>query len=183
MGAGGGWAALAQGVTDIGKTVAAGVASKIQWKRTKRMMKNRHQWEVDDLRAAGLNPILSATKGPPSMGSPALMQIPAGGSVTAAYRAGKLWEAELDLLRAQATATRAGAGKATAETRNILSDPKRALFRTLVEPMLNTAQRKEIFKRLELSVEDIKARPGARDLWNEMQERWKTMPKGSAFKP
>lgn len=35
---------------------------------TKEMMKNRHQWEVNDLKAAGLNPILSA-HGTPSMGS------------------------------------------------------------------------------------------------------------------
>lgn len=35
---------------------------------TEKMMQNKHQWEVDDLRAAGLNPILSATKGPPAIG-------------------------------------------------------------------------------------------------------------------
>lgn len=43
--------------------------SKLQWSRTKRMMQNRHQWEVRDLRKAGLNPILSAGAAP-SMGSP-----------------------------------------------------------------------------------------------------------------
>lgn len=31
-----------------------------QFEYNKQMMQNRHQWEVDDLRAAGLNPILSA---------------------------------------------------------------------------------------------------------------------------
>lgn len=42
---------------------------------TKKMMKSRHQWEVGDLRKAGLNPILSAG-GTPSMGSSAMAQIP-----------------------------------------------------------------------------------------------------------
>lgn len=40
---------------------------------TMHMMKNRHSWEVDDLRKAGLNPILS-THGAPSMGSSAMAQ-------------------------------------------------------------------------------------------------------------
>ena len=34
---------------------------------TKEQLQNRHQWEVKDLRAAGLNPILSA-HGTPSIG-------------------------------------------------------------------------------------------------------------------
>lgn len=33
------------------------------YKRQKEMMKHAHQWEVEDLRKAGLNPILSATGG------------------------------------------------------------------------------------------------------------------------
>lgn len=38
---------------------------------TKEQLQNRHQWEVADLRAAGLNPILSAMKGAPSIGGSA----------------------------------------------------------------------------------------------------------------
>jgi len=56
----------------LGATVGEGVGhykSKLAWSRTKRMMQNRHQWEVNDLRAAGLNPILSAGAAP-SMGTP-----------------------------------------------------------------------------------------------------------------
>ena len=38
---------------------------------TREQLQNRHQWEVNDLRAAGLNPILSAMKGAPSIGGSA----------------------------------------------------------------------------------------------------------------
>jgi len=38
---------------------------------TKEQLQNRHQWEVNDLRAAGLNPILSAMRGAPSIGGSA----------------------------------------------------------------------------------------------------------------
>lgn len=48
---------------------------------TREMMQSRHQWETADLRAAGLNPILSAG-GTPSMGSPT--SIPETGEVDAA---------------------------------------------------------------------------------------------------
>lgn len=43
-------------------------AAAQSYKQTKEMMQNRHQWEVADLRAAGLNPTLSAG-GTPSMGN------------------------------------------------------------------------------------------------------------------
>ena len=38
---------------------------------TREQLQNRHQWEVADLRAAGLNPILSAMRGAPSIGGSA----------------------------------------------------------------------------------------------------------------
>lgn len=41
----------------------ASVAFDKQAKFTREIMQNRHQWEVDDLKAAGLNPILSANNG------------------------------------------------------------------------------------------------------------------------
>ncbi len=107
----GGWGAIAQGVTDIGKTVAAGVASKIAWKRTKRILKNRHQWEVADLIAAGLNPILSATKGPGGISGVGPQNIPGGGPIGTTALAGMKLKSELLLLDRQAEALSATAAE------------------------------------------------------------------------
>lgn len=46
---------------------AAAREAELSRQFTREQMQNRHQWEVNDLRAAGLNPILSAG-GTPSMG-------------------------------------------------------------------------------------------------------------------
>jgi hypothetical protein len=52
-----GWAEAASAVGNLGSSA---LASFVNWKHQKEVMKNRHQWEVEDLRKAGLNPILSA---------------------------------------------------------------------------------------------------------------------------
>lgn len=49
----------------------AAASQEQAWRNTKVMMKNRHQWEVEDLIAAGLNPILSAHTAPSMGPSPA----------------------------------------------------------------------------------------------------------------
>lgn len=48
------------GVANFGSSA---LSSYVSWKHQKEVMKNRHQWEVEDMRKAGLNPILSATGG------------------------------------------------------------------------------------------------------------------------
>lgn len=54
------WAEAIGGVANIGSSA---LSAYFGWKHQKEVMQNRHQWEVDDLRKAGLNPILSAIGG------------------------------------------------------------------------------------------------------------------------
>jgi len=54
-----GWAALAQGVTDVGKTVAGAVGAQMQRKWQEHMRNTTYQAMVKDLRKAGLNPALA----------------------------------------------------------------------------------------------------------------------------
>jgi uncharacterized protein (DUF4415 family) len=52
-----GWSDAFSAVGNLGSSA---LASYVNWKHQKEVMQNRHQWEVEDLRKAGLNPILSA---------------------------------------------------------------------------------------------------------------------------
>ena len=51
------WAEAIGGAANLGSSA---VSAYFGWKHQKEAMQNRHQWEVEDLRKAGLNPILSA---------------------------------------------------------------------------------------------------------------------------
>jgi len=68
---------------------------------TKEQLQNRHQWEVQDLKKAGLNPVLSA-QGVPSIGgsAAAAQQNPIGNAVSSALSAARA-KKELKLLDAQ----------------------------------------------------------------------------------
>ncbi len=97
-------------------------ASKTQWSRTKRMMQKRHQWEVSDLRKAGLNPILSAG-GAPSMGMASLankpdqMKMETAGLTSRQNKAQRnLMKTQRSTLGSQADLNMAGAAKHRADT-------------------------------------------------------------------
>lgn len=111
---------------------------------TKEQLQNRHQWEVADLKAAGLNPILSALKGAPSIGGSAQPSTGAGVAGDAATltnsssqaRAIKLAEdklqAEIDLLKANSYNARQQ-GKNAGATGDI-KGPLAAMASSLVSP-------------------------------------------------
>ena len=90
---------------------------------TERQLKNKHTWQVADLRKAGLNPILSATNGAPIGGSSAASSSGniAGSAASLLSSAAQTrqqdlnaekLEAEINLLNSQST-------KARAEARNV----------------------------------------------------------------
>lgn len=60
------WAEAIGGAANLGSSA---VSAYFSWKHQKEVMQNRHQWEVADMRKAGLNPILSATGGSGASGN------------------------------------------------------------------------------------------------------------------
>lgn len=75
------WTALAVGLASGLASGAMGMASARQQQHaTEEAYRKRHQWQVADLRSAGLNPVLSATQGAGSVGSMATGQTPDVGS-------------------------------------------------------------------------------------------------------
>lgn len=60
------WAEAIGGAANLGSSA---LSAYFGWKHQKEVMQNRHQWEVADMRKAGLNPILSATGGSGASGN------------------------------------------------------------------------------------------------------------------
>ena len=71
-----GWAARAKVGGDLASSALGLYSSSKAWRRQREAAQNAHQWEVADLRKAGLNPILSATGG--SGASAGSASVPAG---------------------------------------------------------------------------------------------------------
>lgn len=73
-----GWSQAASAFGNLGSSA---LASYVNWKHQKEVMKNRHQWEVEDLRKAGLNPILSAGGQGTSGNAPIVEPVDVAGAV------------------------------------------------------------------------------------------------------
>lgn len=85
------------GASGIGGTMLSSARS---YKYTKKIMQNRHQWETGDLRAAGLNPILSAggsAGGTPSIAAPHPGQVDVSG-IASKLSASKVAKAQVENL-------------------------------------------------------------------------------------
>lgn len=130
---------IASGIGAVGGLLGSGVDDERDFASaqaaaanafTEKQLKNRHQWEVEDLRKAGLNPILSAMKGAPSIGGSAqAVATPSSGSEFANYASSaaaanqqrlntEKLKSEIDLLEANATAAKTQGVKNLAEAKN-----------------------------------------------------------------
>ena len=60
---------LSDAIGGIANLGSSAFSAYFSWKHQKEAMQNRHQWEVADMRKAGLNPILSGTGGSGASGN------------------------------------------------------------------------------------------------------------------
>lgn len=103
---------------------------------TTEQMKNKHQWESEDLKKAGLNRILT-TNSTGGMGSSAQATAGNVGADVGKNIGGAAQAlAQLDLTKAQTASTNAGTAKAITETAGIAADNK---LRTVKGNLVDTA--------------------------------------------
>lgn len=118
------WASLAGGVANL---TGSAVSSYFSWKHQKEVMKNRHQWEVEDLRKAGLNPILSAG-GSGSPGNAPIIEAPDIAGASAKAVEASLGKSQEELIKAQTQQSASSARQADSQTALNKTEQKRVDF-------------------------------------------------------
>lgn len=119
------WASLAGGAANLG---GSAVSAYFSWKHQKEVMKNRHQWEVEDLRKAGLNPILSATGGSGAPGNAPIIEAPDISGAAAKAVEASLGKSQEDLIKAQTQQSVSSARQAESQTALNKTEQKRVDF-------------------------------------------------------
>lgn len=118
------WASLAGGVANL---TGSAVSAYFSWKHQKEVMKNRHQWEVEDLRKAGLNPILSAG-GSGSPGNAPIIEAPDIAGASAKAVEASLGKSQEELIKAQTQQSTSAARQAESQTALNKTEEKRVGF-------------------------------------------------------
>lgn len=112
------WGALVGGLVSGLATGAMSYASARQSQQeTVDAYKHRHQWQTQDLRAAGLNPVLSATQGAGSVGSMAQAQAPDISQSANNFSAAQLRREEINTAKTTQAQQVAQAAQSTASAR------------------------------------------------------------------
>ena len=118
------WSSLAGGAANL---AGSAVSAYFSWKHQKEVIQNRHQWEVEDMRKAGLNPILSAG-GSGSPGNAPIIEAPdIAGSAAKAVEA-SLGRSQEDLIKAQTQQSLSSARQAESQTALNKAEEKRVDF-------------------------------------------------------
>lgn len=120
-----GWAAAIGGAANFGSSA---LSAYLGWKHQKEVMKNRHQWEVDDMRKAGLNPILSATGGSGAPGNAPIIEAPDVSGAAAKAVEASLGRSQEDLIKAQTQQSVSSARQAESQTALNKTEEKRVGF-------------------------------------------------------
>lgn len=147
----------------FGASSARRAATKA-WERTVKAYKHRYQWQMKDMRKAGLNPILSADIGAAGVGSAGIAD------TSAIKQLGDAPAAALDAMQKKATiaATSAQAAKTNqdaiaAEKDNKYRDKNNSAKSAILEANEDVAERerqsKESYVRKQLGIEDNVTKP------------------------
>ena len=155
------WAEAIGGAANIGSSA---LSAYFSWKHQKQVMQNRHQWEVEDLRKAGLNPILSAG-GSGAPGNAPIIEAPDVAGASAKAVEASLGKSQEELIKAQTQQSTSAAIQAESAARQAES-----------QASLNRTEEKRVSFETDRSLEAVATQALTNNILKEQwaQEKLKT---------